>query len=181
MMALVPEVLFFTKGVGLHKEKLTSFEMALRAAGIAAQNLVTVSSIVPPRCRIVTRSQGVRRLQPGQITFCVLAQQNTNEPNRLVSATVGMALPEDRNTHGYLSEHHAYGESAKVSGFYGESLAVEMLASTQGLAVEETRWDARTKRWRLRERPLVTKHVSVSAFGEPTLWVTVVAVGVFCG
>ena len=47
--SMVPKRLFFTKGVGKHKERLTSFELALRDAGIAAQNLVRVSSIFPPR------------------------------------------------------------------------------------------------------------------------------------
>ena len=53
MFNLVPKEMFFTKGVGKHREKLTSFELALRSAGIAACNLVRVSSIFPPGCRIM--------------------------------------------------------------------------------------------------------------------------------
>ena len=41
---MVPKRIFLTNGVGKHKERLTSFELALRDAGIAAQNLVRVSS-----------------------------------------------------------------------------------------------------------------------------------------
>ncbi|MGL4650321.1 MAG: pyruvoyl-dependent arginine decarboxylase, partial [Caldilineaceae bacterium] len=51
-MRLIPRKLFLTRGVGVHKEKLTSFEMALREAGIAHFNLVRVSSIFPPNCKI---------------------------------------------------------------------------------------------------------------------------------
>ena len=56
----VPSKLFFTRGVGVHKEKLSSFELALRSAGIAQFNLVRVSSIYPPECKIVTRAQGLK-------------------------------------------------------------------------------------------------------------------------
>jgi arginine decarboxylase len=43
--------MFFTKGMGRHREQLTSFELALRDAGIAHVNLVTVSSIFRPTAR----------------------------------------------------------------------------------------------------------------------------------
>jgi arginine decarboxylase len=41
----VPTKMSFTKGAGTHREELTSFEMALRDAGIACYNLVRVSNI----------------------------------------------------------------------------------------------------------------------------------------
>ena len=58
----VPRYVFFTKGVGIHKDKLNSFELALRAAGIAPYNLVKVSSILPPRCRIISKEKGLEML-----------------------------------------------------------------------------------------------------------------------
>ena len=53
----VPSKVFFTKGVGVHKEKLVSFEMALRDAHVSPFNLVTVSSIMPPQAKIVSREE----------------------------------------------------------------------------------------------------------------------------
>ena len=41
----IPRSFFLTKGIGIHKERLTAFELALRDADIEQQNLVTVSSI----------------------------------------------------------------------------------------------------------------------------------------
>jgi arginine decarboxylase len=70
---MVPKKIFFTKGVGKHRERLTSFELALRDAGIAAQNLVRVSSIFPPNCKLVPRSQGLKYLHPGEVVFSVVA------------------------------------------------------------------------------------------------------------
>src|SRR5207302_2033465 len=55
---MVPKKVFFTKGVGVHKEKLASFEMALRVAGLAHCNLVLVSSIYPPGCKIIPKEEG---------------------------------------------------------------------------------------------------------------------------
>src|SRR3990167_8645780 len=106
---MVPTQMFLTRGVGVHKEKLASFEQALRSAGVAYCNLVTVSSILPPNCKIVPRARGEKLLNPGEITFCVMARSETNERNRLASAPIGLAIPTDRRTYGYLSEPHAHG------------------------------------------------------------------------
>src|SRR2546428_782749 len=104
---MVPKRIFFTKGVGKHRERLTSFELALRDAGIAAQNLVRVSSIFPPQCKLIARSQGLNYLDPGEVVFSVVAENSTHEPHRLLAASIGVAIPADRNTYGYLSEQLA--------------------------------------------------------------------------
>ena len=142
MVGFVPKEMFFTKGVGKHREKLTSFELALRSAGIAACNLVRVSSIFPPKCRILSRAQGMKRLEPGQVTFVVMSEAATREPHRLIAATVGVAIPRDRELYGYLSEHHSFGESEDIAGDYAEELAAEMLATTLGLDFDPDKsWD----------------------------------------
>jgi len=102
---MIPKEVFFTKGMGIHREKLQSFEMALRQAGIAKCNLVNVSSILPPGCRIASRDKGIAKLRAGQITFAVIARNATNEPNRMVASSIGLAVPADRSSYGYLSEH----------------------------------------------------------------------------
>ncbi|HKN47266.1 MAG TPA: pyruvoyl-dependent arginine decarboxylase, partial [Candidatus Polarisedimenticolia bacterium] len=66
-VAYVPKKLHLTKGVGKHREKLSSFEMALRSAGIASYNLVRVSSIFPPHCKLISPQEGTKLLRPGQI------------------------------------------------------------------------------------------------------------------
>src|SRR5438128_1356410 len=119
----IPTKAFLTKGVGRHKEKLTSFEMALRDAHLANFNLVRVSSIFPPQCELVDREEGMSMLKPGQVVFAVIAESATNEPSRLVSASIGVAMPADASHHGYISEHHSYGQSESVSGEYAEDLA----------------------------------------------------------
>ena len=109
MNGLVPSKVFLTKGVGRHKYQLKSFEEALRKAGVAQQNLVQVSSILPPKCRIVSREHGLPLLSPGQISYCVMARADTNEHGRLVASSIGVAIPKDKSKWGYLSEVHGHG------------------------------------------------------------------------
>src|SRR3972149_4473616 len=133
---VVPNKLFLTKGVGRDKERLASFELALRDAGIEKFNLVTVSSIFPPAGKIVSRTQGLKLLSPGQIVFCVMSRCCSNEPRRLMASSVGCAIHMDRRQYGYLSEHHAFGQTDKVAGDYAEDLAAAMLASTLGIELD---------------------------------------------
>ena len=129
---MIPKYAFAIKGIGKGKEKLTSFEMALRNAGIAEYNLVRVSSIMPPHCKIISKKEGLKKLTPGQIIFVVLSETSTDEPERRIASSIGIALPVDRSQHGYLSEHHSYGQSEKVAGEHAEDLAAYMLATTIG-------------------------------------------------
>src|ERR1700689_2828110 len=127
---MVPKKLFFTKGVGKHKERLTSFEVAFRDAGFASQNLVRVSSIFPPHCKVIPRKEGLNYLDDGEVVFSVIAENSTREPHRLIVSSIGVAIPADRDTYGFLSEHHSYGETEEQAGEYAEELAAEMLATT---------------------------------------------------
>ncbi|MBU0629419.1 MAG: arginine decarboxylase, pyruvoyl-dependent [Candidatus Margulisbacteria bacterium] len=179
-MNLVPTKIFFTKGVGRHKEKLASFEMALRDAGIQAVNYVQVSSIFPPGCKLVTREQGMRSIKPGEITFIVMSRNDTNEPHRLISASVGMAIPSDPNSYGYLSEHHGNGMTDEECGDYAEDIAAQMLATTLGVPFDEdSSWDERQELWKVSDRIVRTTHITQSAIGQRNLWITVLAAAVF--
>jgi arginine decarboxylase len=177
--SLVPQKLFFTKGVGVHKEELRSFELALRDAGIEKCNLVHVSSILPPRCKIISRAQGLKELTAGGITFCVLSRCSTNEPRRLIAASIGCAIPSDRNLYGYLSEHHAYGQTEKEAGDYAEDLAAAMLASTLGIEFDEDKsWDEKREFFRISDKIVRTTNITQSSIVK-TGWATVLAAAVF--
>jgi arginine decarboxylase len=179
----VPTKAFLTKGVGRHKEKLTSFEMALRDAHLASYNLVRVSSIFPPLCELVDREEGQSNLLPGQVLFTVVAESSTNEPSRLVSASIGLAMPSDASHHGYISEHHSYGQNEMVAGEYAEDLAASMLATVLGVPFDpDTAWDQRREQWLLSGEIVRTLNVtSCAECGEDGRWTTVVAAVAFCG
>jgi len=173
----VAKRVFLTKGVGRHREKLTSFEMALRDASIADQNLVRVSSIFPPHCRIVSRREGAKKLRSGAVTFVVMSENATNEPHRLIAASVGVAIPKDAATYGYLSEHHSFGQTEKVAGDYAEDLAAGMLATTLGVELDyDKSYDERKEQWRISGQIVRTLNTSQTAVGDKNgLWTTVIA------
>ncbi|MEI6731602.1 MAG: arginine decarboxylase, pyruvoyl-dependent [archaeon] len=177
----VPAKIFFTKGVGVHKDKLASFELALRNAGIEKFNLVYVSSIFPPNCQAISKEEGLKLMAPGQIVFCVMARNETNEPNRLISSAIGLALPKDKTHYGYLSEHHAYGEKGDNSGDYAEDLAATMLASTLGIEFDPAKaWEEREQIYKASGQVFKTMNICQSAEGNKDgLWTTTIAVAVF--
>jgi arginine decarboxylase len=178
---LIAKEIFLTKGKGTHREKLTSFELSLRNAGIAAFNLVRVSSIFPPNCKLISRKQGLTKLQQGQVVFCVMSETATNEPNRLIASAVGVAVPRDPGLYGYLSEHHGYGQTERMAGDYSEDIAAEMLATTLGVDFDpDHSWDEKRELWKISGRIFRTRNVTQSATGHKDgLWTTVIAAAVF--
>jgi arginine decarboxylase len=176
----IPEKIFLTKGAGTHKERLTSFELALRDAGIASYNLVYVSSIVPPSCNVLPKNEVLELLKPGQILFRVMSRIDTNEPNRLMAAAIGLALPYDRKVHGYLSEHKSYGQTQEKAGDYAEDLAASMLASTHGVPFDvDNAWDIKQEMWNISGMRVTSRSICQSAEGNKDgLWTTAIAAAI---
>ncbi|MCD6431843.1 arginine decarboxylase, pyruvoyl-dependent [Candidatus Bathyarchaeota archaeon] len=178
---MIPKHFFLTKGVGKHKEYLQSFELALRSAGIQHCNIVNVSSIIPPGCKLIPKEKGLKMLKPGEIIYVVLAKNSTNEPHRLIAASIGVAIPSGKNNYGYLSEHHSFGQTDEVAGDYAEDLAATMLATTMGIQFDpETAWDERKQLFKTSGLIIKTTNITQSAKGDKNgLWTTVVAAAVF--
>jgi arginine decarboxylase len=172
--------MFFTKGDGKHRHNLQSFEEALRDAGIAQFNVVRVSSIYPPGCKIITREQGLQMLSPGQIVFCVLAESRTNEPNRLACAGIGLAVPADKTKHGYIAEHHGFGMTLKACSDYVEDMAATMLATTQGIDLDpNTAYNERKDIYKAKGLVVRTRAAVQTVEGDKNgLWTTAVAAAV---
>jgi len=179
-MTFVPKKIFFTKGVGVSNTKLSSFEEALRSAGIARFNLVTVSSIFPPHAQIIEREQGLAEMHAGQIVFTVMARLSSCEPNRLISASIGTAIPADSSVHGYLSEHHSYGLNQEKCGDYSEDLAASMLASTLGINFDvDADWDEKEKYFKMSGKIVKTFNTTQTAVVDKNgKWTSVVAAAV---
>jgi len=181
-VVLIAKKTFLTKGVGVHKEKLTSFELALRDAGIAQFNLVRVSSIYPPHCKMITKEAGLKYLTAGQIVHVVMSESATNEPNRLIATSVGIAIPKNPEHYGYLSEHHSHGETAKKANDYAEDLAAEMLATIYGAKRfdPDKSWNQSKEEWKIHKDIVKTKAITQSATGHKNgCWTTVISACVF--
>ncbi len=178
---LVAKNAFFTKGVGKHKNRLQSFELALRDADIERYNLVRVSSIFPPHCKVIAAKRGVELLAPGQILHVVLADCTTNEPNRLVGAGVALARPAEGHQYGYIAEHHGFGMTRDALADLVEDMAATMLATTLGIEFDpETAYDERKEIYHMSGKIVNTRACVQTAEGDKRgLWTTVVAAAVF--
>jgi arginine decarboxylase len=181
MNTIVPRRVFLTKGMGQHKEKLASLEQALRQAGVAPYNLVRVSSIFPPHGKLISREEGLKLLAPGQILFLVMSENATNEAHRLISAAIGLAVPNDPRRYGYLSEHHSFGQTEREAGQYAEDLAAEMLATTLGQDISDIKaiWDDKKRIYRISKTLTVkARNITQTTTGKKGLWTTAFAAAV---
>jgi arginine decarboxylase len=176
----VPKYVFFTQGTGVHREKLMSFELALRDAGIQKQNLVRVSSIYPTSCKIIGKEEGLAMLKPGQITFVVLAETATEEENRLATCGIGLAIPKSHD-YGYIAEHHGYGMTQEKTEDLVEDLAATMLATTLGVQFDPDKaWDEREQQYKMSGEIVQThSYVRVAPGAPGNLWTSVISSAVF--
>lgn len=175
MLPYVAREIFLTKGVGRHRERLTSFEEALRDAKIAMFNIIHVSSIFPPYCKITTPSKGLKKLKPGQVLAVVMSRNETNENHRLIASSIGVAMPKDRSQYGYLSEHHSYGETEDQAGEYAEELAAGMLCTILGIDFDrDAEWSKKKQAWNLSGKIVRSTNCTQSAVGVKGLWTTVI-------
>ena len=180
MNDLVPTKIFLTKGVGRSKYQLNSFEQALRKAGVAQLNLVQVSSILPPKCRIISQEKGLKQITPGAISFCVMARSDTNEHGRLVASSVGVAVPKDSDKWGYLSEVHHHGMNSRQAGDLAEDLAAGMLGTTLGMEFDPNKaWSEKEQAYKSSGLFIRTTNVTQTAKGQEGMWTTTVALAMF--
>jgi len=180
LIGLVPNRFFLTKGVGAHKEELHSFELALRDAGIEKCNLVQVSSILPPGCKMIPKTHGLKYLKAGAITYCVMSRCSSCEPRRLIASSIGCAIPADKNVYGYISEHHAFGQTEKQAGDYAEDLAAAMLASTLGIDFNaDESWDEKKEIFKISGKIVRTRNITQSSILKSKGYTTVLSAAVF--
>ncbi|MBN2138221.1 MAG: arginine decarboxylase, pyruvoyl-dependent [Sedimentisphaerales bacterium] len=179
-MNMAPTQIFLTKGVGRHKHRLQSFESALRMAGVAQQNLVQVSSILPPRCKVISREKGLEKIVPGEIYYCVMARSDTDEHGRMIASSVGIAVPKDHDKWGYLSEVHGCGMSQRDAADMAEDLAAEMLGTTLGIEVDPNQaWSEKEQLYKTSGLIIRTSNITQAARGQKDLWTTSVAIAMF--
>ena len=177
--SMTPRRFFLTKGIGRHRYQLKSFEEALRNAGVAQQNLVQVSSIVPPKCRLISQKEGLKELPPGRICYCVMARADTDEHGRLVASAIGVAIPKDNTRWGYLSEVHGHGMDRQEASDMAEDLAADMLGTTLGLEIDpDQAWSEKEQVYKSSGLIIRTSNVTQTARGQRGLWTTTVAMAV---
>ncbi len=179
-MPLIPKKIFYVKGKGISSDsELISFEQALRDAGIEKFNLVSVSSIIPPYCKEVSKTEGLKTLQTGQIVHAVLSKISSNVENQIICSSIGVAKPLDEGAYGYLSEIHTTDEKLESIGRVSESLALEMLATSLGHHINtNSTFEEKKDILRIKGKIVETKNITevIVVKGE---WATVLSAAIF--
>ncbi len=180
MLDLMAKKLFLTKGKGIHEDRLTSFEYALRDAGIAGTNIVLISSIFPPNAKLISRKEGLKQIKPGQILFTIYSKNQTNEPHRMCAASVGIAQPKNKIRYGYLSEYESFGQNEIQAGEYAEDIAAQMLASSLGIPFDvDKAWNEKRQQWSISGQIYKTQNITQASKGaKDGKWTTVFAAAV---
>ncbi|OPX35154.1 pyruvoyl-dependent arginine decarboxylase, partial [candidate division KSB1 bacterium 4484_188] len=103
-----------------------------------------------------------------------------NEPNRLIAASVGVAIPADRRMYGYLSEHYSFGQTGKKAGEYAEDLAATMLATILGVDFDpDLSYDTKKELWKISGKIVRTRNITQTARGDKNgIWTTVITAAV---
>jgi arginine decarboxylase len=176
--SLVPTRVFFKKGMGSPRKELRSYQLALKGDE-RVLDLRTIEHL-PPKCKIIPKDEGVKLIAPGSIAFCVMARLASNELRRLIASSIGCAIPADKGTYGYLSEHHSYGQTDEYAGDFAEDMAASMLASTLGVEFDETaNWDEKEQVFKISGEIIRTFNVTQSAVISAKGWTTVLSSAVF--
>jgi len=103
----------------------------------------------------------------------------SNEPKRLISASVGCAIPVDKKAYGYISEHHAFGYTERQTGDYAEDLAAAMLASTLGIDFDvDESWDEKKELFKISGKIVGTRNTTQSCVLKTGDYTTVLAAAV---
>lgn len=147
-----PTKIFFTNGVGRHKEKVGSFEKALRDANIAKYNLSEVSSVIPPKAEIIEVKEGIKSLSEGEIIFTVIARKSTSQKNNIISSCLGVARPV-KEKRGFIIEKSKEG---KIRG-EAKKIAEELIEGEIDESFE----------------------ITATAEGEKDVWTTTVSAAIF--
>ena len=119
-------------------------------------------------------------IKPGQVLFTIYSRNQTNEPHRLISASVGIAQPKDSSKYGYLSEYESFGQDERKTGDYAEDIAAQMLASSLGIPFDiDKSWDEKRQQWTISGQIYKTKNITQTARGDKNgKWTTVFAAAV---
>lgn len=118
--------LYITKGSGTGLTELAAFDSAVLEAGVGNQNLIYLSSVVPPESTIVHEAMPLKDSDFGSRLYCVLSEQRTSEVGREAWAGIGWA--QEVNTgKGVFIEHHGYSKE-EVEGDIKASLETMKLS-----------------------------------------------------
>ncbi len=133
---MIPKAFFVTSGKALSMvSRLNTFDLALKDAGIAQCNLVSVSSIIPPNCE----ETALRTLPVGSITYAVISKAEGK--GEMISAGIAWGVGE-RDGSGVVAE--AYGKMDEATARKKLDKKIQEMANIRGIKLGEVKYRIET-------------------------------------
>lgn len=102
-----------TSGFGQGKTKLSAFDAALKSAGVQNYNLIYLSSIIPPKAKVVKKSKySAPKGEYGHRLYVVRAEIRSDRTGRYIAAGLGWYQNGDGS--GVFVEHEEEGETKEA-------------------------------------------------------------------
>ena len=107
--------IYLSSGIGTGPTRLSAFDAALNNAGIANYNLIRLSSVIPPKTKLIPLdSQIPADIVPGKWghrLYIVMAEERVDTPNS--EAWAGIGWVQDKKTgKGLFVEHEGKSEKS---------------------------------------------------------------------
>jgi arginine decarboxylase len=94
-----------SKGVGVSKGGLPSFDKALLDAGVGNYNLVRLSSILPAKCRMIDVKELPERLPEGSLLPTAYSTITSDVVGETIVSSIGFGISSDPNKVGVIMEY----------------------------------------------------------------------------
>lgn len=105
--------IYVVSSVGTGTTLLSAFDKALYNAGTHNYNLITLSSVIPPKTEIIKTKQYKAPVgEFGYRLYVVKAEVRSNDKGKVLAAGVGWYQLEDKR--GFFVEHHLEGKNEKA-------------------------------------------------------------------
>ncbi len=109
-----------------------------------------------------------------------MARIDTDEHQRLISASIGLAQPKDTSKWGDISEVHEHGLSLKDSGDMAEDLEASMLGTTLGIELNpNVAWIERENAYKSSGLIVKVTNITQSVTSQKGFWTTAIAMAAF--
>jgi arginine decarboxylase len=114
----VPYEYFITKGKGESNAgseglpyETGSYDAALYEAGIQNTNVIEYTSVMPTESKEISKEEGLKRLQWGEVVECIKAQSNGKKGTKISAAvmTTSVTDPNGRFLGGFACEYSGAG------------------------------------------------------------------------
>ena len=128
----IPYEYFLTKGKGESSAgskglpyETGSYDAALNDAGIENTNVIEYTSVIPTEAKEISREEGLKRLNWGEVLECIKAQANGKKGSKISAAVMTTTIidPKGKYIGGFACEYSGSGSRKESEDSLAESIS----------------------------------------------------------